>query len=148
MKSLNCNSNDGFSMIELLVGVSILSIALVPIAGFFVNNTRMVDDTKEQSRALKLAEMVIEDLKGTAAKAKKKGQDFTTQLEAAEDQWNQKSPSDLQTELNLKDQYQIEVTIENSGGESELKEVTVEVFWNLNLAQSPSVKLETLLARR
>lgn len=147
MKNLSGKCEAGFSMIELLVGISILSIALVPIAGFFVNNTRMVNDIDEQSQALKLAKRVIEDLKGTVAQADKLNQDFTTQLEAAEESWNQKTPKDLQNELDVQGQYQIEVTLKNHSG-SDLKEVTVEVFWNLNQTEPPSVKLETLLARR
>ncbi|MBM7556891.1 type IV pilus modification PilV family protein [Halanaerobacter jeridensis] len=147
MKKWIYNCEAGFSMIELLVGISILSIALVPIAGFFVNNTRMVNDIDQQSQALNLAKRVIEDLKGTAVQADKLNQDFTTQLEAAEESWNQKTPKDLQNELDVQGQYQIEVTLENHSG-SDLKEVTVEVFWNSNQTDPPSVKLETLLARR
>ena len=137
MRIIEVNSKDGFSMIELLVGISILSIALVPIAGFFINNTRMVNDTEEKSQALDLAERVLEDLKGTAA-MDNTSKTFTERLNDTADTWSNKSL----------DGYEIDVIVQDYKGEEDLQKLTVEVSWNLAESKPPSVKLETLLARR
>lgn len=137
IKKMQINSTAGFSMIELLVGISILSIALLPIAGFFINNTRMVNDIEEKSQALDWAERVLEDLKGTAA-MDDTSKTFTERLNDTADTWSNKSL----------DGYEIDVRVEDYNGQEDLQKLTVEVFWNLEESEPPSVKLETLLARR
>ena len=142
------DSQAGFSLIELVVGIAILSVAVVPVAGFFANNTRLVSEAEKRKQALQLARWVIEDMKGTAAKIDETGQDFTDSLDQAAADWNQKSPSDMKEDLNWTNEYKVDVTPDDYQGEEDLKQVTVVVSWNLSQEKVPQVELNTLIARR
>ncbi len=54
----------GFTMIELLVAVVILSVALVPLLGLFVQGRTVSSESWDQVTAVSLAQGKIEELKG------------------------------------------------------------------------------------
>lgn len=57
------NKNAGFSLVELLVAVAILSIIMIPLLHMFLSSTRVNVKSRERLRATTLAQDVMEGLK-------------------------------------------------------------------------------------
>ncbi len=60
MKSFIKKSNSGFSLVELMIGVAILAIILIPITSAIVSSGNFVSDSYELSDATMLAESLAE----------------------------------------------------------------------------------------
>lgn len=61
---VDCNrlAQRGFSLLELLVALTILAIALVPVAYFYTKSLQMVEESSIRTRALNLAQERITEL--------------------------------------------------------------------------------------
>ncbi|ADL13271.1 type IV pilus modification PilV family protein [Acetohalobium arabaticum] len=120
---------EGMSLIEVMVGITLLFIALVPILGYFVSSTRMVSETEKKSIALNLAQQKMEKLKS---------KDFVDLPDSI------KNHDKIDIDGDGEDDYpnfNIEV---NGDPDDKIKEITVIVHWN----DDELVKLETLIAKR
>ncbi len=60
MKSFIKKSNSGFSLVELMIGVAILAIILIPITSAIISSGNFVSDSYELSDATMLAESLAE----------------------------------------------------------------------------------------
>jgi len=57
------SNKDGFTLVDVMLGITILSLALLPFMGFFANSTRIVHNTEIRSQALKIARDALEIIK-------------------------------------------------------------------------------------
>ncbi|MBE3581369.1 MAG: type II secretion system protein [Thermoanaerobacteraceae bacterium] len=57
-------SQDGFTLLEVVVGVVILAVALVPLVDYLVVSSRWSASSEEELVALALAQGKIEEIKG------------------------------------------------------------------------------------
>lgn len=125
---------EGMSLIEVMIGITILSIALIPILGYFVNSTKMVTETESRSIALNLAQQKMEEIKNIDFDNLNK-----SEITDNEDYGEIDIDSDGEVDYpNFKREVKIEGT--------DIKEVTVTVFWKNG--NDSSVKLQTLIAKR
>jgi Tfp pilus assembly protein PilV len=58
------SDKEGFTLVDVMLGITILSLALLPFMGFFANSTRIVHNTEIRSQALKIARDALEIIKG------------------------------------------------------------------------------------
>ncbi len=56
------NNNKGFSMVELLISISILAIIIIPIAGLFISSSRILFDSMELSETNLITENIAEQI--------------------------------------------------------------------------------------
>lgn len=59
---LRCGRRAGFSLLELLIALTILAIALIPVAYFYTKSLQMVEESGIRTRALMLAQERITEL--------------------------------------------------------------------------------------
>ncbi len=62
-KSRKLNKNAGFSLVELLIAVTILAIIVIPLLHLFVTSTRMNVKSRQTLRATTVAQDIMEGLK-------------------------------------------------------------------------------------
>jgi type II secretory pathway pseudopilin PulG len=58
------SDKEGFTLVDVMLGITILSLALLPFMVFFANSTRIVHNTEIRSQALKIARDALEIIKG------------------------------------------------------------------------------------
>ena len=63
MRRIDFKENKGFTLIEIIMAIVILSLALIPILGFFINSIGFVDQTEINSQALDMAADTMEYFK-------------------------------------------------------------------------------------
>jgi prepilin-type N-terminal cleavage/methylation domain-containing protein len=61
-KNLRSRARAGFSLLELMIALSILAIALIPVAYFYSKSLQMVEEAGIRTRALELAQERITEL--------------------------------------------------------------------------------------
>jgi len=116
-------SEEGMSLIEVMVGITLLSIALIPILNYFGNSTKFTYQTGLRNQALNLAEAKMEEVKS---------KDFDG------------IDSEPETTVTGYSNFEREVEVTTSyNGNSGLKKISVIVSWD-----GKSVKLQTLIAKR
>ncbi|GAB6137117.1 hypothetical protein JCM15060_03060 [Halanaerobaculum tunisiense] len=113
----------GMTLIEVMIGITILTTALLPIMGFFINQTRLTYESGLRSEALQLAQQAMEEIKAT---------EFNRLETKAAEKTESISPFDRQVVL---DDYQ---------AAEDLKKITITISWG----QTKSLQLQTLLASR
>ncbi|WP_459835425.1 type IV pilus modification PilV family protein [Halanaerobaculum tunisiense] len=111
------------TLIEVMIGITILTTALLPIMGFFINQTRLTYESGLRSEALQLAQQAMEEIKAT---------EFNRLETKAAEKTESISPFDRQVVL---DDYQ---------AAEDLKKITITISWG----QTKSLQLQTLLASR
>ena len=57
------NKNAGFSLVELLIAVTILAIIVIPLLHMFVTTSRLNGKAKQKQRATTVAQNLIEGMK-------------------------------------------------------------------------------------
>ncbi|MBM7622735.1 prepilin-type N-terminal cleavage/methylation domain-containing protein [Sporohalobacter salinus] len=122
----NWQQERGMTLIEVLVGITILAVILISILGYFVRSTKVVSETEKRSIALNLAQKKMEELKGM---------EFDNLSEEDEDY------GDIDDYPEFKREVDLELE------ESNLQGVTVIVSWQSGDSEN-SIRLETYIARR
>jgi len=61
-----CRSRSGYNMLEVLIGMTILAIALASAFALSVANARLVESNQNLSAAVNLAETKLEELRNTS----------------------------------------------------------------------------------
>ncbi|OCL26927.1 hypothetical protein U472_05415 [Orenia metallireducens] len=57
----NFNNEAGFTMIELLIAISILGVVLLPLTDMLIDNTSKVIEAKQMTIAINLARLKLEE---------------------------------------------------------------------------------------
>jgi prepilin-type N-terminal cleavage/methylation domain-containing protein len=57
----NLNNEAGFTMIELLIAISILGVVLLPLTDMLIDNTSKVIEAKQMTIAINLARLKLEE---------------------------------------------------------------------------------------
>jgi len=117
---------EGMSLVEVVVGIAILSIALIPILNYFANSTKIVYQTGVRAQALNLAQAKMEELKI------KSFNNLTDKIE---------NYGDISGYPNFKRVVDIQP---NYDGNSDIKKVTVTVYWQND---NRDLTLETLITK-
>lgn len=141
----------GFTLIEILLGITIITVALIPILNYFINSTELVHRSEIRSQALKLARDSMELIKAEAA------EDWTNLTNYL----NEFSMANLYDsavyEYDLLSQYDITTSEQgfdfNGDGiinDSNLgRKISVTVSWKTRSdSTTEALQLETLLANR
>ena len=122
----NFRSEEGFSLIEVMVSIVLLSLVLLPIISYFITSIQAVDHTEQRTIALNLAQAKIEELKI---------KDFNNIVDEIEGYGAIGSSSSAQEKFKRKTKV---VTVEDGN----MKRVTVQVLWNQG---QKKLKLTTLI---
>lgn len=137
--------NDGFTLVEVMLAIVILTIAFIPILYYYSSSIKIVHQTEIRSQAIKLARDYMEIIKSEAATDWENLYNFTEKLKI----------DDISSDYNLlaKD-YKLDVTFSgydfNGDGDSTNdgnigKKVTVKITWENGTRE---LKLETLISKR
>ena len=126
---------EGFTLIEIVVSILILSIIIIATSSYFSNSVRFVQQTSIRSQALLIARMTIEEIKNEA-----------TEFEDWDDLASELRTIDIADDIFgnfdlLTNDYDIIIAI--SDIETDLKMIEVKVNWD-----SSNVQLETLITKR
>ncbi|WP_408956425.1 prepilin-type N-terminal cleavage/methylation domain-containing protein [Natroniella sp. ANB-PHB2] len=121
------SKEEAFSLLEVVIGIAILSIVLIPTLSFFSNSLGFIGRIDQRTRALNLAQQTMEELKADAER------DFNL----LEDKWN-----DYQEEEVV---FSIKVVVGEFPTEPDknIKKITVTVSW-----EDQKIKLVTLIAEK
>ncbi len=76
--------DDGFTLVELIVAMAVLSVAMAGLGAFFVNGSRAVDQQRDHRQAAQLAASAIEQVRALQNSALLTGRGKT----AVQTQWN------------------------------------------------------------
>ncbi|SDT78477.1 Ig domain-containing protein [Actinoplanes derwentensis] len=77
--------DEGFSIVELIMAMAVLSIAMAGFGAFFINGTKTVDQQRDQRQAAQLASTAIEQVRALQATALMKDRGKT----AVQEQWDE-----------------------------------------------------------
>ncbi|GAB6100353.1 hypothetical protein JCM16358_22320 [Halanaerocella petrolearia] len=139
----------GFTLVEVVVGITILSLVLIPILGSFIGGFQMITDTNKKTQALSLARWAIESVKGCASNSDQ----FTISeiIDKLKNLQGVTIKQELSNALLIVDpkqsEFEIKIELVNQAGPT-LKQVTVTVFWLDKRGDKEEVKLMTLLTNR
>ncbi|MCK8816851.1 prepilin-type N-terminal cleavage/methylation domain-containing protein [Natroniella sulfidigena] len=120
------SKEEGFSLLEMVIGIAILSIVLIPTLSFFSSSLSFIGRTDQRTQALNVGQQMMEELKA---------QDF----EGLEDKEKTKEVGNFSFDLD------IEVEEEPDALE-DIKKVTVTVSWEDD--DSQKIELVTLITKR
>jgi type IV pilus assembly protein PilV len=123
MKVIDINNNKGFSLIEILVAIAILSVGLLGTAALTASIIRGNQVSNKVTTATTLAKDKMENIKRV-------GYSNTVS----------ETRAFLSSPYNS---YEREVTVVDDSPASNMKTVTVTVYWDTN----KSISLQTILAR-
>ncbi len=147
---------EGFTLVEVMVAITVLTVALVPMMGFFTQSIKTTADAKTKSEALSLARWAVETVKVSANRVSNDGDsDFGSneiidKVVNAEgiDAFNPNDPNDevTITELDGNSDFNINIKLSDYNiGDPGLQKVEVTVSWN---GGSQDIELTTLIAER
>ena len=124
---MKLNKETGFTLIEILLAITLLAIVIIPMLSFFGNSVKMTNYVDTREKALYLAQQTIETLK------------------AAEFE-DVNSYNSTVSETGYQDFYkQVVVT----SPEENLKDITVTISWNqVDGKWQKSLLLQTRIAKR
>ncbi|AGB41722.1 prepilin-type N-terminal cleavage/methylation domain-containing protein [Halobacteroides halobius DSM 5150] len=117
---------EGMTLVEVMVGLVILSSALLPIMGFLVKQTKVIQQVKYRTKALHLGQQAIEGLKATKF----------SNLELKATQYTGIISQGIK--------FKRKVIILPYQGERDIKKIKVKILWE----NKQSLELVTLLSRR
>lgn len=139
----------GYTMIELMVSLAILSIILTGMAGYFAFNISLAHDSEVRDQALRFARSAIESLK--AEVRKNSGTDLKKSDLIIQSKDKEEAKKCLNNKASLKGNWSKilnrEVTVEyypDKNTESNIYLAKAKVSW----AKNKSVELKTLIAKR
>ena len=131
------NKSDGFTLIEVIAAIVLISIAIVPILGYFTNSIFFVSEATTRSQALDMASDLMEYYKSIALA-----------------KWDNLSPNMNESYVPsdfvffsdydfLQNDYGIDVVTDPSY--SNIKKISVTVTWDNG---NKEVKLNSLVRKR
>ena len=125
-KTLNAD-NKGFTLIEVMIAIVILSVGLLGMASLTVGIIKGNKFSNEVTTATTLGQDKMEDIRRTGYSSV-----------AAETKAVLPSPDD---------QYKREVTVTNNSPATDMKTVTVKVYWGGASKEDHNVEMKTILAQ-
>jgi prepilin-type N-terminal cleavage/methylation domain-containing protein len=128
--NLNYIQDEGFTLIEIMIALVVLSIGLVSLAGLQINIIKGNSISKRITTAVSIAEEIIEQLKSTPY------DNIQAQLPS---QINRPSGSS-----NLR--FTRQVTVDNNSPVNNTKTVTVTVSW-LDTHKTYTIPISTIISR-
>ena len=128
----NCGNQSGFTMLEILVSIMLLSIVIIPLLGLMAHAARIHVQLERHTRSAFLAQLKLEEVKNKATL------DFSTDYTTA-------APVEFSApDLGFK--YTITDTDDITGN---MKAITVVVWYDeIDEEDERSVTLNTKVARR
>lgn len=125
---------DGFSLVESMSAIVILTIALLPALGYFGSSVDMVHQVETRSQAMDIAVDTMEYFK---MKAKNDWSEINTAATDFSKADNQQKINFLSTynQNIFADEYNIEVEVSESNIIGNVKDITVNVKWNNDQSQ-------------
>jgi len=149
------NKKEGFTLIEIVLAIVILSLAIIPILGFFINSIGIVDQTETHSQALDIAvdsteyfrNIVENDSYSDIGNLNDLMEEFTIAFN------NNTSDNEL-SKYNKFTDYVLDITAEeldvyndtnNNGENNTLIKLSVDISWD---SGNRNIKLNTLVRRR
>jgi prepilin-type N-terminal cleavage/methylation domain-containing protein len=133
LKPFSMKNNQGFSLIELLIAIALLSIGLLALFTLQSTAIRGNLDSKELTTAVFLSEKKMEELKNTPFDSLTLG-----------------SANDANNPINGSGQgggiFNRSWTIQSYSGSSRMKRITVSIAWTL-MGNSHSTSMDTVVAR-
>ena len=141
---------EGFTLVEVMVAITVLTVALVPMIGFFTQSIKTTADSKTRSEALSLARWAVETVKVSAKKVSDFGSnEIIDEVVDAEgiDDFNPNPHNDevTITKLDGNSDFNINIKLSDYNGDPGLQKVEVTVSWN---SGSQDIELTTLIAKR
>lgn len=127
-------SKKGMSLIEVMVGIAILAIALIPIMNYFASSTKMIHETGLRTQAVNLAKAKMEELK-----AKSFGE-----LRSLEGSVKTADYGDITDYTNFKRKVKVQNLDYDAGKETVTEKVKVTVYWDNDKRH---VTLETIIMK-
>ena len=127
--------SDGFSLVETMSSIVILTIAIFPALGYFTNSINLVHQTEIRSQAMDMAVDTMEYFKMTS-------QNEALDINDAADDFANNGTSEtniINTYDQFTDDYNIEVSLTAAGT---LEKIKVRVLWNDG---SKNVELSSLV---
>jgi len=127
--------SDGFSLVETMSSIVILTIAIFPALGYFTNSINLVHQTEIRSQAMDMAADTMEYFKMAS-------QNEALDINTAADDFANNGTSEtniINTYDQFIDDYNIEVSLTDNGA---LEKIKVRVLWNDG---SKNVELTSLL---
>ena len=148
-------NNEGFTLIEIIVAIVILSLAIIPILSYFIQSIDIVDQTENHSQALDIAidsteyfrNIIENDSYSDLTNLQVKMDDFS---EAFNNNTNDNELSNYDKFTN----YILDINAEekdvyadnnNKGDNNTLIKITVDISWDDG---KRDMKLDTLVRRR
>ena len=125
-KTLNAD-NKGFTLIEVMIAIVILSVGLLGMASLTVGIIKGNKFSNEVTTATTLGQDKMEDIRRTGYSSV-----------AAETKAVLPSPDD---------QYKREVTVTNNSPATDMKTVNVKVYWGGASKEDHNVEMKTILAQ-
>ncbi len=126
-------SESGFTMLEILVSIALMSIVIIPLLGLMADATKIHVQLERQTRSAFLAQLKLEEVKNDATA------DFTSDYDATAVEF---SAPDLGFKYNITDTVDIA---------NDMKAITVVVWYDEDdddTADERSFTLNTKVARR
>ncbi|MGM0472260.1 MAG: type IV pilus modification PilV family protein [Bacillota bacterium] len=117
-------AEQGLTLVEVMVGMAILAVVLIPMTGYLTNSLRMVNQTNLRSKALNLAQMKLEEVKS---------KEVANINSVVEDYGDLSEASNFKREVEIKEL------------ESGLKEVIITVWW---ADDNKSLQLKSIVGER
>lgn len=116
---INLKSSGGFSLLEIILAITILAIILIPMTGFVENTAGVIHKTDLQEKALLLGQQRLEELKTIAYDKleKEAGVDNITDFDLAGIAGNKSG------------KFKRKIIINKLPFNNEMKEIIVEVSW-------------------
>jgi prepilin-type N-terminal cleavage/methylation domain-containing protein len=144
------NRIEGFTLIELVLAIVILSLAIIPILGFFINSIGIVDQTETHSQALDIAVDTTEYFKNVIEnQMDSSNPTYLTDLQAIMDEFandfNNDTVDNKLANYELFTNYILTIDANNVDTDLELVKVTVDISWD---SGDRNIKLNTLVRRR
>ncbi|MFO7818935.1 MAG: prepilin-type N-terminal cleavage/methylation domain-containing protein [Halanaerobacter sp.] len=72
MSIINLNSENGFTLLELILGISLLAVFILPALNAFTNSTELITSSQEQNQALRIAKNQLEQIESVGVEEEKK----------------------------------------------------------------------------
>ena len=147
-KNLKISDNDdGFTLIEIILAITIISIAVVTLLSLSANSITFISQLKYRSEALKIAEMTIEEFK---ARAIVDWITFTTDTPIVFNTDNLEESENFLTEVDfLSNEYTVNVEVlqkdidNDTILDDDIYLINVTVSWNYS-----NIKLESFINKR
>lgn len=134
------NKEAGFTLIEIIVSIAILSIIIIATSRYYVKSIQFVHRTEIRSQALLIARITIEEMKAEAV-------DNWDILDDIVSNFN--VDDSVFSSLDLLSNYTINITLNqpdidgDGSNDTNLQEIVVNVSWGTD-----EVELQSLIAKR